>query len=145
MEEQASIYVDITRVGRGLFARRAYRQGDEIGQVTGDLIMDAEYGSEYCIDLCDGRGLEPHPPFRYVNHSCQPNCELVVWTDGDDHAENAAPEVSLLACRDIRPGDELTIDYGWPADATIPCRCGSRRCRGWIVAEDELPYLNQKP
>jgi len=34
----------------------------------------------YCMDIGNGRVLEPHAPFRYVNHSCEPNCEFD-WFD----------------------------------------------------------------
>jgi len=29
------------------------------------------------MELGSCSALEPDPPFRYVNHSCRPNCELV--------------------------------------------------------------------
>ena len=49
--------------------------------------------------------------------------------------------MGLYVCRTIYPGEEITIDYGWPAVSAIPCLCGSERCRGWIVNMEELPEL----
>jgi SET domain-containing protein len=49
----------------------------------------------------------------------------------------------LQALTPIEPGDELTIDYGWPADVAIPCVCDAAGCRGWIVSLAELPLLMQ--
>jgi len=77
-------------------------------------------------------------PFRYLNHSCQPNCELFSWETDD-----SPPHVRLClqSLMPIEPGKELTIDYAWPADAAIPCVCGAAGCRGWIVSQEELVLL----
>jgi hypothetical protein len=116
-----------------------------VGVVKGRVIDDAEYASPYCIDLGDALSLEPRAPFRYLNHSCDPNCELVlvdaVYPDGSP----APTEVELHALRPIAMGEELTIDYAWSADGAIPCLCGSQRCRGWVVAHEELSKLLQRP
>jgi hypothetical protein len=64
----------------------------------------------------------------FINHSCDPN----VWL-ADEH--------TLVARRDIAPGEELTVDYalfegdegemkGWE------CRCGSPLCRGRVTGRD---------
>jgi SET domain-containing protein len=53
-------------------------------------------------------------------------------------AENeAGASIQLVALRDIRPDEQLTIDYAWPADSAIPCGCDSPNCRGWVVDADE--------
>ena len=53
------------------------------------------------------------------------------------------PDVDLRieAIRDIKKGDEITIDYCWPADQAIKCLCGSPHCRGWIVDLAELHLI----
>jgi uncharacterized protein len=73
-------------------------------QITGQVIDDPSYSSRYCIDLGEGRSLEPDPPGAFLNHSCDPNCELVNADDDDGRIE-------LRATRDIAAGEELTIDY----------------------------------
>ena len=40
--------------------------------------------------------------------------------------------------RAIAADEELLIDYSWPADAAIQCRCGAATCRGWICDPAEL-------
>jgi SET domain-containing protein len=50
-------------------------------------------------------------------------------------------ELWIEAIRDIMPGEELTIDYAWPADRGAKCLCGSPQCRGWIVDPAELHLL----
>ena len=71
-----SVRVGWTRVGKGVFARRSYPATAVVGEITGEIIDDANYSSEYCFDMGDGLHLEPVAPFRFVNHSCVPNCEF---------------------------------------------------------------------
>lgn len=95
------------------------------------------------MDLGGGLSLDPSPPFRYLNHSCSPNCMLVLLQVEYDDGTPTEGEIWLEALRDIHPGEELTIDYGWPAESAMPCDCGSPNCRGWIVAEELLEALGQ--
>ena len=46
--------------------------------------------------------------------------------------------VKILQIATCSSGEELTIDYAWPANAAIVCRCGAGTCRGWIVSPEEL-------
>jgi hypothetical protein len=130
------VEVGPARFGLGVFARRAIVADEIIGEITGKIIHKVGYGSEYCIDLDPGRVLEPAEPFRYVNHSCDPNCEIFSW---DDAFDDITPDrVFLTSLRVTQPDEELTIDYAWEAEAAIPCGCGSANCRRWIVDEAEL-------
>lgn len=65
---------------------------------------------------------------REMNHSCDPN----TWWSGS---------ITLVARRDIQPGDEVTYDYS-TADLDhefeMECSCGSLRCRGTISNRDYL-------
>jgi uncharacterized protein len=71
---------------------------------------------------------------RFMNHSCEPNCETTVEDD----------RVFVHALREIQPGEELTYDYnlrpGDPSDGpdAYPCNCGSRSCRGTMLDGDLL-------
>jgi SET domain-containing protein len=89
--------------------------------------------------------LEPEAPFCYLNHSCRPNCELTGRTTWDDEAAAIRHQTWLMALAEIAPGDELTIDYAWPATSAIPCLCGNSDCRGWIVASDQLDKVVRDP
>jgi SET domain-containing protein len=56
------------------------------------------------------------------NHSCDPNTAFV--------------GLNLVAQRDIRHGEELTVDFSTFYDrhmTPFECACGSPRCRGRIV------------
>jgi SET domain-containing protein len=69
---------------------------------------------------------------RWINHACEPNCE----------ADEVDGRVFIKALRKIRPGEELFYDYGLMLDERqtpkvkkqFECRCGSRRCRGTMLA-----------
>lgn len=128
-----AVRIGRTPLGRGVFARRRFRPQQVIGVIRGQVLTDPCYASNYCMDLGDGRSLEPAAPFRFLNHSCEPNCELFSWETNEP-----APldRLWLQALRPIEPGEELTIDYAWPAAYTIPCGCGTGGCRGWIVSAD---------
>jgi SET domain-containing protein len=82
--------------------------------------------------------LVPKAPFRFLNHSCRPNCELFDWEDDKPDPKTGVKDLYLGVIRKVKAGAELTIDYSWPADFAIPCHCGSKKCRGYIVAEEEL-------
>lgn len=126
-----------TNTGKGIFSTRAYPATAVIGEITGTLIRDRSYGSAYSFDLEDGLQLEPDAPFRFVNHSCDPNCEFD-WLDEEQQDKSVARRVYLSAYREIAEGEQLTIDYNWPAAVAIRCDCRSPLCRGWVVAADEL-------
>ncbi len=129
--------------GKGVFARQDIPKGTIIGHVEGQVIDDPGYATSYCIDLGGSFSLEPRAPFRFLNHCCTPNSCLciqdVVYEDGTP----APAEVTIEALCDIPKGTEVRIDYRWSATGAIKCLCGSPACRGWVVAEEELPQLTK--
>ena len=128
-----------TPLGRGVFAETHFLTGEVIDAVTGRIIGpdDTNYDDSYCIDLDGELMFDPEPPFRFLNHNCEPNCEVFSW-EGD-------PRLWVQCRRPIQVGEELTIDYAWPIEHAIPCRCDSAKCRGWIIAPDQLHLLAAEP
>lgn len=126
-----------TPVGKGVFARRAFRKGQAVGHMRGTIIPGDDYDPSYCVDMGKLGVLDPKTPFRYLNHSCEPNCELVEW----EAPPGKLPEIWVYTVRAVKPDEQLTIDYAWPADSAIRCRCGSASCRGWVVDAAELPRV----
>ena len=70
---------------------------------------------------------------------CQPNCEAVLEEDdGDDRRRD---KVFIEARRAIKPGEELTYDYGITLyerhtarlKKIWECRCGSKKCTGTML------------
>lgn len=133
------IRIDETPVGRGIFARRKLQAGFVLGEIDGEILDDHPEDSSYVMELPSGKLLEPAAPLRFLNHSCEPNCELFYWWDEEQGSQE--DRLWLQTIRPIEPGEQLLIDYSWPADAAIPCRCGAAGCRGWIVDPAERHLL----
>lgn len=58
-----------------------------------------------------------------INHSCDANLKSIILRG----------HILYMSTRAIEPGEELTVDYNFDADAERwECRCGSPRCRGAI-------------
>jgi SET domain-containing protein len=134
------IRVAHSRHGLGAFALRSFASGDFIGPILGEIMADPDYGSSYAMEL-DGRALEPAAPFRFLNHSCRPNCALVTYDEKYEDGTLCDPSLWLEIISEIAPGEQMTIDYAWPVADAIPCQCGTANCRGWIVAEEKLGEL----
>jgi len=84
--------------GLGLFARTRIRKGQYLGTYEGPRV---NRNGSHVLWVYEGRGWTRRDGknlLRYINHSNNPNAEF----DGFD----------LYALRDIRPGEEITIDYG---------------------------------
>lgn len=131
--------------GKGVFAKEFIPAGTRVIEYVGDHITETEGDERYPYDpevpyhtflfkldddlLIDG-GVGGNIS-RWINHSCDPNCETVI--EGD--------RIFVDAIRDIHPGDELTYDYHFivPERHTArvkkryPCICGSEKCRGTMI------------
>ena len=129
------IEVRKTAVGRGLFAQSDFAAETILGEVLGEVRPNDHY-SDYCIDMGGKALLEPERPFRFLNHSCEPNSELIQWKEQRVDGVRL-PRLWVKTLRDIAVGEELTIDYAWSADQAIECMCGSAKCRGFVVAATE--------
>ena len=137
--------------GLGAFAMRPLATGERIVEYTGQRITKAESqvrcaaGNHFIFSLDDEWDLDgdqPDNPARFVNHSCEPNCELFYWEA--DPGTTEEERLWLQTIRPIQAGEELLIDYSWPADAAIPCRCGTATCRGWIVDPAERHLIEER-
>jgi uncharacterized protein len=131
--------------GRGVYARSAIPQGTRIVEYRGERISAAEAEARYpedlaapyhtflfavdddtMVDASRGGGIA-----RWINHSCEPNCEVVL--------ENR--RLYIESIREILPGEELVYDYNFilpvrhsPAmKKRFPCSCGSPECRGTML------------
>uniref|UniRef100_A0A1I7TPX8 Histone-lysine N-methyltransferase SETMAR n=1 Tax=Caenorhabditis tropicalis TaxID=1561998 RepID=A0A1I7TPX8_9PELO len=67
---------------------------------------------------------------RFLNHSCDPNCEVVVVRLG-----KMIPTAGIFAKRDIQIGEELCYDYGMSGiegDNRKLCHCKAATCRKYL-------------
>ena len=112
------IRVGDTDVGNGIFARRRLKAELILGEILGEIMDDYPEDPSYCMALPSGKLLEPAAPLRFLNHSCDPNCELFYWEDEETNQQE--DRLWLQTIRPIAAGEQLLIDYCWPADAA-PC------------------------
>ena len=141
--ELDTIKLGDTPYGMGVFASKKIKGGMPVGKIEGEFHPDKKYDSEYCMSFNDG-ALEPEEPYRFVNHSCDPNCELVELVVADQNSGKVFHELWIYALTDIKRGEQLTLDYAWPYTDAIECQCGSPNCRGWIVAANEVEKVVAK-
>jgi SET domain-containing protein len=74
-------------------------------------------------------------PARYMNHSCNPNCELVQWgVDG-------LPCMCFFAKKNMKIGMEFMFDYNldWVCrQVQTVCLCRSENCDGCIDKKKDV-------
>lgn len=71
---------------------------------------------------------------RFMNHSCDPNCETQKWT------VNGQIRVGFFTTRFVPSGAELTFDYQFQryGREAQKCFCGSANCRGYLGGENRV-------
>ncbi|XP_050100270.1 probable histone-lysine N-methyltransferase Mes-4 isoform X2 [Anopheles aquasalis] len=136
--------------GHGLVTREDLTAGQFIIEYVGEVINKKEFrrrldymqqqneqhyyflevDSEIIIDAGPKGNLA-----RFVNHSCEPNCETQKWTvDG-------MRVIGIFALKDIKAGEELTFDYCLAkfGEHRQTCLCGSEKCSGQIGEKYRAP------
>lgn len=136
--------------GRGVFARRFIPKGSTIMEYEGKRISSDEADEQPSADpdnpyhtfffsLSSGEiidGAQQGNEARWINHSCEPNCE--------GHENDAGDRVFIVAKRDIEKDEELLYDYALTIDEPLTeslkqnyaCWCGAPQCRGTMLAID---------
>ncbi|MDC3163452.1 SET domain-containing protein-lysine N-methyltransferase [Pelagibacteraceae bacterium] len=137
--------------GTGVFATCKINKGTKIIQYIGEKVKRSEGdkrsekrlkkylnseedGSVYIFELnskydIDGSAL--YNKARYINHSCDPNCEVDIVNN----------EIWISSIKGIKKGDELSYDYGFEFDKDDYkdhiCKCESKNCIGYIISSDD--------
>jgi cyanophycin synthetase len=128
----AGVEVHEGRLGKAAVAARAFRQGDVILKGYGPTTKQR---SMHTIQVDRHLHIIPPSPMRFLNHSCEPNCGLLI--------RSGVREVEVHALRDIEPGEELTLDYETFEETfealTGPCLCQTLGCRGSLQGYKALP------
>ena len=107
---------------------------------------DVKEENYYFLTIDSGLMIDAGPKgnlARFMNHSCQPNCETQKWTVGGD------TRVGLFAIDDISAGSELTFNYNLECVGTDKkkCQCGAPNCSGFIGTKVKVcstPLLHSK-
>jgi len=128
--------------GKGVFATMHIPAGTRLIEYKGERISEDD--SEYLYtetthtflfmlennEVIDGS--RNGNAARWINHSCEPNCEAI--------EEDGRVFIDALAA--IEPGEEITIDYNLYLEARYTaalkrqyaCGCGTLQCRGTLLA-----------
>ena len=138
--------------GNGVFAVEALKKGERLIEYKGERRThedvdngdtgDVESGHTFLFTLNDDYVIDANVDgndARWINHSCVPNCEAVI--DEDEGKDPAKDRVFIESRRAIKPGEELTYDYGITLDEAHTarlkkiwaCRCGSKKCTGTML------------
>lgn len=113
--------------GLGVRTRVARRKGEVIHRFTGVVGPELK---QHSLQVSPGLHISETAVIGFLSHSCAPDCRL-------DMAKS-----EMLALRDIRAGDLLTIDYAETEDVLyrqFACHCGAPTCRHWITGRAEGP------
>ena len=103
-----NLVVRRTTTGLGLFTQRAIPRGKKIIEYVGPVITTEEAnrrGGKYLFELDDDHAIDGRArsnTARYINHSCRPNAKG--YTTGR--------RIWIWSLRNIKPGEEITINYG---------------------------------
>jgi hypothetical protein len=102
---------------------------------------------EYYLTCVDNKS-DPLFIAQYINHSCDPNCNIEVWIDSQGW-----PRVLVVARQNLESGVELTVNYNMSlchSSSPQVCKCGTSRCKGFIAAPmpssiDNPPVVAELP
>ncbi|PIR69733.1 MAG: SET domain-containing protein-lysine N-methyltransferase [Candidatus Niyogibacteria bacterium CG10_big_fil_rev_8_21_14_0_10_46_36] len=128
-----SLSVKRSKTGLGLFTNDYIKRGSFIIEYFGPIITNEEAdknNGRYLFEL-NSRwtvdGISRKNIARYINHSCRPNCE----------ADVVRRHIFIYAKRNIKPGEELSYDYGrsYFNDYIKPYGCKCPKC-----LEKKAPY-----
>jgi SET domain-containing protein len=144
--------------GNGVFAARKIPAGTRILEYGGARISAKEADRRhptnpddpfhtFFFSLSSGKvidGGDEGNDSRWINHSCEPNCE--------SQEGSAGKRVYIVALRDLKRGEELFYDYGLVLDGKITkadkegykCLCGAATCRGTMLALPEKKKKKKK-
>ncbi|XP_035264145.1 histone-lysine N-methyltransferase, H3 lysine-36 specific [Anguilla anguilla] len=129
--------------GWGLRSITDIKKGEFVNEYVGEVIDEEECRARirhaqendicnfYMLTLDKDRIIDAGPKgnqARFMNHSCQPNCETQKWTVNGD------TRVGLFALVDIPAGVELTFNYNLEClgNGKTVCKCGAPNCSGFL-------------
>ncbi len=138
--------------GNGVFAARDIPEGIELMEYQGRRLTHAEADDKYGDSVESGHTflftLDEHyiidanengNDARYINHSCDPNCQAFLHESPDGDPRHQF--VMIESLRPIAYGEELTYDYKITLQQRYTakllkiwgCRCGAACCTGTML------------
>lgn len=141
--------------GNGVIATAPIRKGEPIVEYKGRIVSHEEADRTYAGEIGSGhtflftlnedwivdanvRG----GVARWINTSCDPNAIAFIHSEDKEDPDPKKDRVIIEALRPIKPGEEITYDYGFEFDVPYTkkllkiwaCRCGSPKCRGTMLS-----------
>ena len=128
------IYHSTSKIdGMGVMAGENIKNGSIISRIKGPLKFKINKNKRDALSHPDWVGvkknfwIDPLRPYKFLNHSCNPAAGV--------------RGVTLIAIKDIKEGEEITIDYStiegdnrWE----MTCNCGQENCRKIIKSVEFL-------
>uniref|UniRef100_A0A6I8NFM8 Nuclear receptor binding SET domain protein 3 n=1 Tax=Ornithorhynchus anatinus TaxID=9258 RepID=A0A6I8NFM8_ORNAN len=141
------------RRGWGLRTKRSIKKGEFVNEYVGELIDEEEcrlrikrahensVTNFYMLTVTKDRIIDAGPKgnySRFMNHSCNPNCETQKWTVNGD------VRVGLFALCDIPAGMELTFNYNLDClgNGRTECHCGADNCSGFLGVRPKTAFAS---
>tara|TARA_B100001057_G_C22588979_1_gene848193 strand:+ start:288 stop:797 length:510 start_codon:yes stop_codon:yes gene_type:complete len=111
------------------------KEGDRRSELRIEKYLNSEKtGSVYIFELNDRYDIDGNFSYnkaRFINHSCNPNCEVDIIRG----------KIWIKSIKNILKGEELSYDYGYEFDKDDYidhlCKCGSKNCIGYIISSDD--------
>lgn len=96
-----------------------------------ESLIQCELDNPYIFTINDEWDLDGNVDFnptRWINHGCDPNAESRMEDE----------QIWIYSIKPISAGEEITFNYNYDLVdyKEHPCKCGSTRCVGYMVAED---------
>ncbi len=121
-----ALQVKRSSAGLGLFAGEAIPKGVCVIEYVGRELSKEETEtskSRYLFEISKKKTIDGKPKMNkagYINHSCRPNCETEIHKG----------RVFVLSTKAIKPGEELTYDYGkeYVDEYIKPYGCKCEKC-----------------
>lgn len=91
----------------GLYTGRVHSENDQYMGVVSEyrMYLGTFMGVRYYMDAKPSSRMEASSWMKYVNHSCTPNCYVVIWI------VKGYPVPVFFTSRAVREGEEATINY----------------------------------
>jgi uncharacterized protein len=137
MKKYPHLEVRISKIHhRGVFAALDIKKGVRVIQYTGRILtleQSDRSQSDYIFQLNSKTFIDGKNTARYINHSCEPNCEV----------EIAGGKIWIKSTRAIKKGEELLFSYSYDLEESkdYPCVCGTKKCVGSILDKYYWPVL----
>ena len=133
-----NIYISTSPIaGKGVVAAEHVKKGESIqifkGKEKSYIVKNKRdsISNSYMnwIGIAKNHWIDPKKPYKFLNHSRNPSVGI-------------KGRATLVALRDMREGEEVTIDYSiiegdprWK----MACTCGAENCRGIIRSTQFVP------